>query len=497
MLSKEITFLLTHSSIYGLGTVIGRMVSFLLLPLYTRYFTPSDYGILEALSVATATLGIVVTIGIARALGRFYYESENSVDRDKVLMTTYLTYIVVAILCIPLLLMVCEPLSILLFSTETYSYFFKISFCSLLLGGLIDIGLMYLRLIKKPRVFISITLTRLVCLIGLNVFFIVYMQMGIVGILYSTLIVRLLYSIGLTVVIWQRTSFGFSLSVCKEILRYSIPIIFSRLGSTAVKHSDRYFVLFFLSISDMGIYSLSLKFGTVIHQLFTAPFNLAYIPRRFEIMERPDAAKTFCKVFSYYVYFIVFAGLTTSVLIQEVMTFMVTPRFMEAADIIPLVVVSMVIFGTQFHFDFGVLYSKKTEYLAYTNIICACLQLTLNILLIPRFGLYGAVWSFIIVYSAEAVMLYRLSQRFFVIRYEFGRIFAYFLLAFVFYAISQAVATPSFLLDLFLKILLLAAFLPTTLLLRILSPEDKKILSHFVSSKVFSYFRKGKAVRIT
>ena len=494
MISKEIKFLLTHSSIYGLGTVIARLVSFLLLPLYTRYLTPSDYGVLETIDVSTAIIGIVVTIGIARSLSRFYYVSKSQDDRDRVLITTYLTYMSLAILSAPFLFLTITPISNLLFSNEQFGYYFKISFLSLLLGGLIDIGLMYLRLIKKPHIFISISLTRLVFLIALNVFFIVYLKMGIVGILYSTLIVRFLFAVVMTSAIWYRIKFGFSFATCREILRFSLPTVPSSLGSTVVKQSDKYFVLYFMSLSDMGIYSLSLKFGNTIHQLLTSPFNLAYIPRRFEIMNQPDAAQIYRKVFSYYLYFLIFVGLSISILIPEIMSFMVTPEFMKAADIIPLVVLSMIIFGTHYHLDFGILYSKKTEYLAYTNIVCAFLQVTLNILLIPPYGIHGAVWSSIASLSIQAIILYWLSHRFFVIRYEFRRIFAYSVLAIAFYGLSLTIHSDHLLISVMLKLMLLIAFFPSALAIRILSPEDTKAIYGFVSSKISTIFKKRGAI---
>ena len=83
MISGEVKFLLTHSSIYGLGNVVSQLVAFVLLPLYTRYLTPKDYGVLEAVDISTGIIGIVVTMGIARALSRFYYEKEEGKARKR------------------------------------------------------------------------------------------------------------------------------------------------------------------------------------------------------------------------------------------------------------------------------------------------------------------------------------------------------------------------------------------------------------------------------
>jgi O-antigen/teichoic acid export membrane protein len=497
MITKEIKFLLTHSSIYGLGTVIAQLVAFFMLPLYTRYLTPTDYGVLETIGISNGIIGIVVTVGIARSLSRFYYQSKDQIERDRVLITTYLTYIALALLFLPILLAISTSFAKLMFQSEAYGYYFKISFISLILGGLIDIGLIYLRLLKKSTIFISITIFRLIILVSLNIIFIVCLQKGVLGILYSTLIVRILLATVMTSTIWFKSHFGFSYITCKELLKYSLPIIPSRFGSKLVKQSDKYFILYFMSVADMGIYSIALKLGNIIHNLLTIPFNMAYIPRRFEIMNQQDATEIYKKIFTYYAFFSIYVGLSISCLIPEIVTIMVAPKFMRAAEIVPIVVLSMVIFGAHFHLDFGIHYSKKTKYLAFISIICAALQVTLNILLIPRFQIFGAVWSSVIVLSVEAVMLYWFSKKFITINYEFNRIFTYLSIAIVFYIISTMVDTENLGTTIFIKLFILILFPVTTIILRIIRPEEKEQLYLLISTKVAQFFKKISLVKFT
>src|SRR4030043_1224729 len=120
MLSKGFKFLLTHSSIYGLGTVVSQIVAFLLLPLYTRYLTPSDYGVMSTIEVSVGIIGLVVTIGITRSLARFYYESEKQAEGNKVLSTAYITYAAVGCLCLPFLLCISGPLGRMLLAGEDF-----------------------------------------------------------------------------------------------------------------------------------------------------------------------------------------------------------------------------------------------------------------------------------------------------------------------------------------------------------------------------------------
>jgi O-antigen/teichoic acid export membrane protein len=452
MIRDEIKFLLTHSSIYGLGTVVSRVIAFLLLPLYTRYLTPFDYGLLETVDLSTGLIGMVMTVGIVRALSRFYYESDDQRERNKVVSTTYLTYFMFALAFISVAFFLSEPLSKLLFQTTSYTYFFNIGFFSLVIGGISDLGIIYLRLVKAPFKFITVTLTRLTLLIGLNIFFIVYLDKGVVGILYSTFIANVLYASLLTISILWKKGLRFSPTTSWQMVKYSLPMIPSNVGNAAVKQSDKYFVLYFLSVADMGIYSLALKIGNAIHDLVTIPFNLAYIPRRFEIMKQNDAGKIYRKIFTYYMLGLIFVGLSLAMLIPEILRFMVTPRFMRAGSLVPLIVFSMIIYATHYHFDFGILYTKKTKYLGYIGVSAAAVQIGLSFVLVSKFGLYGAVGASIISLTYEATVLFCVSRSLYPIAYEFKRVISFLCLAGFFYALSMFVHTSSIILTIVIKL---------------------------------------------
>jgi O-antigen/teichoic acid export membrane protein len=437
MIKDEIKFLLTHSSIFGLGTVVSQVVAFFMLPLYTRYLTPSDYGMLEIIGISNGIIGIVVTVGIAMALSRFYYEPDSEKGKNTVVSTTYITYVSIAVLFIPILFIVSTPLSVLLFETKDYGYYFRISFTTLCIGGIFDIGMMYLRLLKKSVVYISITITRLILLISLNIYFIVVLHLGVLGILYSALIVRCLMTLIITASILWKIGLRFKIDLAKSMLKYSLPIIPSKLSNTLIKQADKYFVLYFLSLADMGIYSLALKMGNVIHTLLTVPFTMAYMPRRFETIKMDGSRDNYAKIFTYYIFIVGYIGLAISLLIPEILKLMVASSFFEAAKIVPLVVFSMIIYGSHMHFNLGILVSKKTKYMAYINLASAAVSLTGNLVLIFLFGLWGAVLSSIIALTFEAVLLYRTSNKLYKIPFQFARVFKYLSVAVLFYIVLQ------------------------------------------------------------
>ena len=342
MISKEIKFLLTHSSIYGLGTIVSQLVAFLMLPIYTRYLTPKDYGVLELINITTGIVGIVVTIGIARALSRFYYEFDDIKDQNRVVSTTYITYASIALCCVLFLLSLTDYFANIILDSEVYSYYFKITFINLVLGGLIDIGLMYLRIIKKPFIFISITISRLIMLISLNIVFIVFLKKGVLGIFYSTLITRIIYSVLITISILWKTRLKYSFILSIDMLKFSLPLIPATLFNALINQSDKYFIRYFFTIADTGIYSLARKLGNTIHLLLTMPFITAYMPRRFEIMNKPDAKLIYAKVFKYSIALSVFVGLAISILVPEILVLMTTPEFYALKDKLGTAVILLV-----------------------------------------------------------------------------------------------------------------------------------------------------------
>jgi O-antigen/teichoic acid export membrane protein len=497
MIISEIKFLLAHSSIYGLGTMISRIASLILLPLYTRYLTPSDYGILSTVEITTGLMGIVITMGIALALSRFFYESDNTKDRNMVVSTSYIVYSTVAVIFLPLLLLSAKPFSLILFNTIDYKNLFIIGFLTLILQGLSDIGIMYLRLIKKSALFIFITISRLIIIISLNIIFIMHFKMGIIGILYSSLIASIFYGLIMSTVILWRSKIRYSHQLAIEMLKYSMPIIPSRLAETMVKQSDKYFVLHFFSTAQLGIYSLSLKLGNTIHDLLTVPFNMAYIPRRFEIMKRDDAKNIYAKIFTYYMFLMIICGLTISLFVPEILSVLVTPEFFGANQYIPLVVLTMIIFGSHRHLEFGILFSKKTKFLAYINITTSSLNLLLNYILIRNFAVWGALISLITAFSLQAVAFYYFSKKQYSIQYEFGRIFKLLIIAILFYLGSMQAAFSSVWINLIIKLSLLVIFLFIFYYSRILSMQEKEIIKRIYKTVMNKIRGKKEPVNLT
>ena len=255
------------------------------------------------------------------------------------------------------------------------------------------------------------------------------------------------------------------------MLKFSVPLIPARLANTFVNQSDRYFIKYFISITDTGIYSLAQKLGTAIDTIITNSFQRVFGPRRFEIVKRTDAKQTFNKIFIYHIFALVFIGLGISILIPEILKLMVTPKFYRAGPLVPLIVFSMILVGFRNHFEFGILWSKKTKYYAYVNSIAAVLNLVFNAIFISTFGLWGAIYSATLTIIIRNTLIYTFGKKYYFIKFDFKRVIKLFAVALAIYGISCIVKTDYIIVNFILKSLLMVIFFAALVLMKILPDE--------------------------
>jgi O-antigen/teichoic acid export membrane protein len=457
--ATELKFLLRHSSIYGLGNMLGRAVAFLLLPLYTRYLTPTDYGVLELLEVTTSLAGFVASLGAATAMGRFYYEQPNEYERGRLVSTVYGVAVAASLAVVVISWTQSALLGRLVLGGADHAVYFRIAFSGLMLGVLIDIGQVYLRLLYKSVAYITISAVAMVVGVTLNIVFIVGFHSGALGILYAGLINRILVVVPLTFWILRRTGLHFNRALASRLVAYSSPLLLSGLATAVVSFGDRYFIRYFASIADAGVYGLANKLGTALHMLITSPFVMTFAPRRFQIALRADAREVFHTVFDCFFRALLAASLVLAVFVNQIVMVMTTPGFYKAAEYVPLLLLTMLVWGAREHFELGILQSKKTNYYLYITVISSVVQLLLDAVLIRWWGVWGAVYAVFAAVLLQTGLVYVASSRLYHVDFGLPRNTGVLLLALIVYGLSRLVPDTPLVTAVLLKSVLVAAFL--------------------------------------
>lgn len=455
---RQILRLSKHSVIYGFGVSISQLIGFFLLPLYTRYLTPSDYGVLEIFGVTQSILSMIFVMGLGSALFMSYFHYEDEEDR-KTVVSTALIFLTAISLCFSLVLIaIASKFSLLFFHSTQYTFYFQVVFLTLFFDTVIVIPLSIFRAREESKRYAMISLVRLLMSVGLNIYFIVVLKRGVLGILESGVITAgSLYAFLIPSII-KETKFRFSKQDLKEMLSFGLPLVPGNLGTWILTVSDRYFLLFLSTSHELGLYSLGYKFGLIIQGLIVGPFTLAWSPFFWSVAKEENAKEVYSSVLTYFVLVAMFVALALSVLSKDVLVIMATPSFYGAYKVIPLIALSYVLYGCYYILNIGYHISKKTKYSPFIIGTGSIVNLCLNYLLIPTYGMMGAAVATLISYSMLPMCAFFVSRRFYPIKYEWGRISKIFLTAVLIYAVSLYITNDSAIVSGLLKAMTLLAY---------------------------------------
>ncbi|OPY66957.1 MAG: Polysaccharide biosynthesis protein [Syntrophorhabdus sp. PtaU1.Bin002] len=483
-LTKESRIVAKHSLIYGLGNLLNQGLAFFLLPIYTRFLTPRDYGVKELVGLSADIIGTLLATAFSSAMYRFYFEYDDPEDRETVISTAIIAIGVIGVGGV----VVLAPLSPLLAeyildSRELFS-FFLIAFCSMWFQVLLNVGYDYLRANHQSLRFVGLSFGKLLLAIALNIYFIIYLKIGVLGVLLSTLISSMALFGVLVIPLLVRVGFRFSWERFRDMLQFGAPVVIAQFGAFVVHLSGRFFIKGLGSIADTGVYSLGYRFGTLPSTFISGPFNQAFQPRRLELFKKEESERVFGRLFTYYILVIMCAGLFISVLSRNIIMIMADSKFWGSYRIVPFVVLANIVFSLHYHLTMGIFIAKKTRYLAFIDFSNGAFILVLNYFLISHYGMFGAAYASLAASIYKVSLTYYLSSRHYRIHFEFFRIFKILFVSALIYAISVFIKIESIYLDTLVKVLLIGTYPAILYLVRFFYPEELQKAAVYVKPRV-------------
>lgn len=469
-----------HSLIYGFSGILSRSIGFLLIPLYTHYLTPADYGTLELLDLTSYIVGMLSAMGIATSVVRFYYEFAEQEKKDQVISVALITVWAVSLLFFALSVIFSKHISIVVFNSPDYYRMFEIIFASMVFNLSNEIPMTILRIEQKSYLFIAISLIKTIMTLTLNIILIVYFKMGVIGVLLSGLIVTAAMGVFLLVYQIRKIKISYSLALLKPMLKYGIPLAWSTLGMFIVNFADRFFLQRLTTMDELGLYSLAYRFGFLPSIIVMGPFLLVWAPKRFDLVKEPDAKSIYAVIFTYLAFILIYTGLIICVLIKDVITIIADPEFLGAYKYVSTILVAYILNGAVIYVQFGIHLAKKTKYLAYATLISAGINLTANILLIPVLHAWGAALATLISYLFLLIYTHIISQNLYRVPYEYGRIIKMSLLALALFAIGSLTNPSSIAASMIVKFLIAFSFPFVLYSFKFYTAEEKAKISQII-----------------
>jgi O-antigen/teichoic acid export membrane protein len=420
-MKEEVGQLIKHSGIYGLGAVLSKSVGFLMIPIYTRYLVPADYGVLEMLDLTIFFSGIFAMMGIGSAFFRFYVASDSPDDRKAVTSTALFTVTGFSLFVLVLMQLLALPLSTVAFGTPTFAPLVRIVAFTLFFSNLTEVPLAYLRAQQRTVLFVIIGLIQTVLGATMLIVAVAVLQKGVVGVVYANVILNALVGVTLSSALMARVRGKFSRERFEQMFRYGAPLIAQSLASFVLVFSDRFFLRHFGSLSEVGIYSLGYKLAGIVSLLISGPFSMTWSWQQFELAKKENAKSVYAKIQIYQLFVTVLVGLTVSVLAIDILRIITPPAYWAAATVVPLIALSYVLNDIRSVVLSGILVQRVTHHLAWMSLVIAASNLVLNYVLIPRYTIMGAALATVGSFALSLVLCYSVAQRVYPIRYEYTR----------------------------------------------------------------------------
>ena len=409
-----------HTLVYTLGVIASKLASFIMLPVYTRFLSPSDYGVLELLSMTIDVIGTIAGVGLASGVFKFYADFQDADEHGEVVSTAALATLGIAAFTAALGLLAAPLLARAVFGHGPGSnpLYFRLFFLIYMVQTAEAVPLLLLRARQESVAFVSVNVAKLVAMLTLNVVFVVLLHRGVEGVLLSNLIVTSTSAAGLTAYTLWRTGGRFSRPKLGLMVRFGAPMVPWLLSNFVLVFSDRYFLNHFAGTAVVGIYSLAYKFAFVLTAFAFTPFQMVWEPQRFAVARSPDAQEVYPRVFTYLNLALGGAALLMALYVTDLLRVMAAPAFLPAARLVPILLASQVIYHWTAFSNLGLFLRERTGMLGRLAVVAVVATLGLNFLLIPRYGAWGAAAATLIAYGIRFALVYATSQRAYRMRYD-------------------------------------------------------------------------------
>ena len=426
-MNYNIKSILKHTSIYSIGRLASKAVGFLLIPLYTNYLSPKDYGILELLTISVTLASIVIHGGISAAVFKFSNTYEKEAERKEIFSTVLIFLTLVCLSFIIIMSLFADRISLLFINREGYGYYLILMLVSFFFSTVASVPETFLMAQKKSKVFTAISIGTLIVNLSLNIYMVAIARQGVLGILYASIISRFLNTSFMLVITLPKIGLKLNIIKLREILGFAYPLVPAELALFVFSFSDRLFLSHMSDLKSVGLYSLGYKFAFMISLLMVQPFMRIWQQEMYDVKKRSYAPDIFGSVYTYLIGAVLIAGGLMSIFIKDVIAIIAAPEFLEAWRIIPIIALAYVFRSTYLYFQMGMFFKNKTAYISYATVAGAISTLLFNYFLVPRYGELGAALSVLCSSIVLAVVSLLISQKLYNVNIEYRRLIKLFL----------------------------------------------------------------------
>jgi O-antigen/teichoic acid export membrane protein len=410
-----------HSAIYGLGGLVSRILAVLLLPLYTRYLSPSDYGKVETLIALTTVAGIVLRMGITSALFRFYFDYPDPERRLVVLRTSFWFTMSTATLGLVAGVAVSPEISELLFGSPDDWELVAASFVNLWVNMNYEQLTSLFRLEERSTAFVSASLANILLTVGATLLLVVGLDAGPLGVIVGNFAGTLVVYGALAGYRREQLGLQFDGGLLREMNRFGVPLMPTALFLWTTNFSNRLFLVKLTDTTEVGLYSVGARIASAMVLLLTA-FRLAWPAFAYSIEDDREARRTYGYVLTYLVLLTTWVATGLTLLSPWLVDWLTAPAFASSSRIVGPLVFAAVAFGGYIVVAIGVGRARRTQFNWVVTGAAAAINIALSLILIPRYEMMGAAVATVAAYATMFLGMAWWAQRIYPVPYQWRRV---------------------------------------------------------------------------
>lgn len=405
--------LLGHASIYALGNISRQLVGFLMLPVYTRYLTPADYGVIGLMTFSISLIELVFGARLAQAIPKYYFDTHDAKEQARVVSTALIITGCVSTVTTIAIVLLREPVSQGVFGTTQFGAIVGLFAVQILTQAMEYYALVYLRLQQRPWFYISASLAKLVVQLSFNIWFVVFMEMGVLGVAYSAMLSSSIFALLLVAYTLRHVGWGFDSALAKKMIIFCWPLWLAGFAGLYIGSANRYYLRIFSTLDEVGLFELAAKFGIILSVLIWEPFATYWQVERFKYYQQGNAEPVFQKVFLFISTLLVLAALGIAIFSGPVIRLMADSSFHRAALAVPFLAFATVFNSLVTFTNFSFLVTENTRWISRNNYMTAIVITIFYLALIPMAGYIGVAIAVMFASAVQFLIVHRTARRYY------------------------------------------------------------------------------------
>ncbi|UKN01242.1 oligosaccharide flippase family protein [Paracrocinitomix mangrovi] len=403
--------LIKEGGLYSLANLVTKGISLLLIPFYTTYFSPTDYGVIDLLNLFALFINAVFTLQLNQGLARYVTEPKLNEDERLSFSSTAIWFTSMVLILVTALLLLFPNYIVDMLSAESEIKYqtFRLATGTIFFNAIFYLLGVLQRFIRKSLQFTLLSFIHSIAGITGILYFTIYKNYGIDSIYLSYLIVVPPLVLIQIILLRKYLRFIIDIKKLKKLLLFSIPLVPAAIATIIMNFTDRIYIKEYLDLNELGIYAMGSKFASIF-TLVISGISMAIGPIILQQYDKAETKLELGRIFRLYLAIGAFSVIAISIFSHEIVTAVTDKNFHDSAKIIPILIFTGFFIGLNM-FSPGLTIRKKTAITSIIVVIFSFLNVLLNHLLIPEYELYGAAFATFIATLLYQTVYFLLSQR--------------------------------------------------------------------------------------